>query len=219
VDRGASPASRRRRRHRTPAAVAGSKAHGDARRGLQIGRGVGPCGLPPHTTVHTGRIRRFGRLCERLVPQRGGRRGLVHRRRSFDPWIAAPLAFRLARRPEKYRFCRIAPSRARNLLSASTVQVFGGLLRLLCPLLLLRRDRGPYDPFSPDSRTRRRSPEARPAAFAARPPDLPSHDARQRDGNCRRSFTITSSALAHVAPTATIRAAKRRPFIQHVSMV
>jgi hypothetical protein len=46
-----------------------------------------------------------------------------------------------------------------------------------------------YDPFSPDSRTRRRSPEVRTTAFAARPPDLPPRSLMTMD------FAITCSLV------------------------
>jgi hypothetical protein len=92
------------------------------------------------TTALLVRIRRFGRLCERLFPQEGRPPGfgIVHRRRSFDPCLAAPLGFTFqvgAQAGKIPVFCRMAPSRCTCLLSTSTVRAFGASLRLLCPLL------------------------------------------------------------------------------------
>jgi hypothetical protein len=99
-----------------------------------------PRGLPlPHHraygSVHGGSAD-YANACSR---RRGGRRGLelcIGEEASIPAsprrW-ASP--FRLAHRPEIPVFCRMAPSRCTYLLSASTVQAFGGLLRLLCPLL------------------------------------------------------------------------------------
>jgi hypothetical protein len=59
----------------------------------------------------------------------------VHRRGSFDPCVATPVGFtfQVGAQARKYRCAWL--HRDVRILSASTVQAFGGLLRLLCPLL------------------------------------------------------------------------------------
>src|SRR4051795_10611105 len=69
-------------------------------------------------------------------------------------------------------FCRM-PARDRRSTCHSTVRAFGGSPRLLCPLLTSPPRSRALRPLSPGSRTRRRPPEVRSTAFAARPPDLP----------------------------------------------
>jgi hypothetical protein len=124
-----------------------------------------PCGLPlPHHraygSVHGGSAD-YANACSR---RRGGRRGLELCIGEEASIPASPLRwaspFRLAHRPEN---AGVLPHGSIELLSASTVHSFGGLLRLLCPLLTLRRDHGPYDPAEIS--------RGRPTAFAARPPD------------------------------------------------
>src|SRR5499427_4118434 len=65
-------------------------------------------------------------------------------------------------------------AREAALLATSTVRAFGGALPPTMPSAdFCVAVRSPYDDFSPVSGTQRRSPEVRPTAFAARPPDLP----------------------------------------------
>ena len=68
----------------------------------------------------------------------------------------------------------MARARSTALLTTSTVQAFGGALLPNMPSAdFCAAVRPPYDDLSPKARTRRRSPEVRPTAFAACPPDLP----------------------------------------------
>ena len=75
------------------------------------------------------------------------------------------------------------------LLASSTVQAFDRLLRLLCPLLTSPPRSRALRPAQSGSRTRRRSPEVRSTAFAARPPDLPPRSLMAVD------FAITCSLV------------------------
>jgi hypothetical protein len=60
------------------------------------------------------------------------------------------------------------------LLATSTVQAFSGTLPPTMPSAdFCTAVRSPCGDLSPVAETRRRSPEVRPTAFAARPPDLP----------------------------------------------
>ena len=77
----------------------------------------------------------------------------------------------------------VAP--VRKVISSS---VFCRMARARSPLRL-RRDHEPCGPLSPMSRTRRRSPEVRPTAFNARPPDLPPRPLMAVD------FAITCSLV------------------------
>src|SRR5260221_2208553 len=60
------------------------------------------------------------------------------------------------------------------LLASSTVRAFGGALPPIMPSAdFCAAVRSPYDGLSPVAGTQRRSPEVRPTAFTARPPNLP----------------------------------------------
>ena len=112
----------------------------DGPRGVNRDRGEPRDPSPPTPPYIRVRIRRFGGLCGRLFPQEGRPPGfgMVHRRGSFGPCVAAPLGFTFQRWRTGRKipvFCRMAPSRCTYLLSTSTVQAFGESLRLLCPLL------------------------------------------------------------------------------------
>ena len=76
------------------------------------------------------------------------------------------------------------------LLTTSTVRAFGGALPSTMPSAdFCAAVRPPCDGLSPVAGTRRRPPEVRPTAFAARPPDLPPRPLMTLD------FAITCSLV------------------------
>ena len=108
--------------------------------------------------------------------------------------MAAPSGFTLqVRRAGRTvpLICRMAPSRCAFLLPTSYRSgLRRSALRLLCPLLTsaLRSDRLTSISVS-NPRRRRRSPEVKPTAFTARPPDLPPRPLMAAD------FAITCSLV------------------------
>ena len=177
------------------------------RRLRNVGRGRGgrscpgnrdrgrPCGLPlPHHraygSVHGGSAD-YANACSR---RRGGRRGLelcIGEEASIPAsprrW-ASP--FRLAHRPEN---TGVLPHGSIEM-HVSTLRFHRSGLRLITPPTMPSADfsaaiTGLTTRSVRPSRTRRRSPEVRPTAFAARPPDLPPRSLMVVD------FAITCSLV------------------------
>ena len=93
------------------------------------------------------------------------------------------------------------------LLTTSTVQAFSGALPPTTPSAdFCAAIRPPHGGLSPVTGTRRRPPEVRPTAFAARPPDLPPRPLMTVD------FAISSSLVRPGRPRYPMNCSSSRGF-------
>jgi hypothetical protein len=145
--------------------------------------GVGLAASPSHTTVLTGPYAAVRQIMRTPAPAGGATAGVwncasARKLRSLRR-RAVGLHLQVGAQAGKYRCSAAWLHRDARiyLLSASAVQAFGGLLRLLYPLLTSpprSRALRPAQSGLPDTAEMSRGKtEVRPTAFAARPLDLP----------------------------------------------